>query len=40
MEHDRELARRNAIVGWALFAVFVVLFAATLAVAFIYLALD
>jgi hypothetical protein len=40
MEHDRELARKNAVVGWALFGVFIVLFGATLAVAFIYLALD
>lgn len=40
MEHDRRIARKNAIVGWALFAVFLVLFGVTLAVAFIYLAVD
>jgi nitrogen fixation protein FixH len=40
MEADRELARRNAILGWILFTVFLVLFGSTIAVAFIYLALD
>jgi hypothetical protein len=37
---DSELARRNMRLGWALFGVFVLLFAGTVAVAFIYLALD
>ena len=37
---DRELARKNMVLGWALFAVFVVLFAGTVAVALVYLALD
>jgi nitrogen fixation protein FixH len=40
MDADRELARKNALLGWALFGVFVLLFAGTIAVAFIYLALD
>ncbi len=39
-EVDRELARKNAIVGWALFALFLVLFGGTVAAAFIYLAVD
>jgi len=39
-EVDRELARKNAVMGWALFAVFVILFAGTVAAAFVYLALD
>jgi nitrogen fixation protein FixH len=33
-----ELARRNVVLGWSLFGVFVVLFAGTVAVALIYLA--
>ncbi len=37
---DPELARRNLRLGWALFGVFVLLFAGTVAVAFVYLALD
>jgi hypothetical protein len=37
---DPELARRNFRLGWALFGVFVLLFAGTVAVAFVYLALD
>ncbi len=40
MEHDRELERKNALLGWALFGVFVVLFTGTVLVAVIYLALD
>ena len=44
MENDPyenpELARRNLVFGWAIFAVFVALFAGTIAVAFVYLALD
>jgi hypothetical protein len=35
-----ELERRNMILGWALFGVFVLLFVGTVAVAFLYLALD
>lgn len=35
-----ELERRNLILGWALFAVFLALFAGTIGVAFLYLALD
>ena len=35
-----ELARKNLIWGWSLFAVFVLLFAATVGVAFVYLWLD
>jgi hypothetical protein len=37
---DPQLARKNAIFGWALFGVFLLLFAGTFAVAVIYLALD
>jgi hypothetical protein len=37
---DPELARKNLRLGWALFGVFVLLFAGTVAVAFVYLALD
>jgi hypothetical protein len=37
---DSELARKNLRLGWALFGVFVLLFAGTVAVAFVYLALD
>jgi hypothetical protein len=39
-EHDPELDRKNALLGWALFGVFVVLFLATVLVALIYLQLD
>ena len=35
-----ELERRNLILGWALFGVFVLLFAGTVGIAFLYLALD
>jgi hypothetical protein len=35
-----ELERKNMILGWALFGVFVLLFAGTVGVAFLYLALD
>jgi hypothetical protein len=37
---DPELARRNARLGLLLFGVFLLLFAGTFAVAFIYLAFD
>lgn len=37
---DRELARKNNLWGWALFGVFLLLFAGTFAVAFLYLAAD
>jgi hypothetical protein len=37
---DSELARRNARLGWLLFAVFWVLFAGSIGVALLYLALD
>ena len=39
-EMTPELERRNLILGWALFGVFVLLFAGTVATAFLYLALD
>ena len=39
-EHDRELEHGNALLGWALFGVFVVLFIATVIVALVYLQLD
>ena len=35
-----ELERRNLRLGWALFGVFVLLFAGTVGVALLYLALD
>jgi hypothetical protein len=35
-----ELERKNLMLGWALFGVFVLLFVGTVAVAFLYLALD
>jgi hypothetical protein len=37
---DPELARRNARLGWLLFAAFMLLFAGTFGVAFLYLAFD
>lgn len=37
LEIDPQTARRNMIMGWALFGIFVLLFAGTIAVAFIYL---
>jgi hypothetical protein len=37
---DRELARRNARLGWLLFALFWLLFAGTFVIAFLYLAYD
>jgi hypothetical protein len=33
-------ARRNVILGWALFALFLVIFAATFGLALLYLAFD
>jgi hypothetical protein len=35
-----ELERKNLIMGWALFGVFLLLFAGTVGVALLYLALD
>jgi hypothetical protein len=37
---DSALARKNAILGWALFGLFLLLFAGTVGVAFLYLAAD
>lgn len=37
---DPELERRNMVFGWALFGVFLLLFAGTVGVALLYLALD
>ena len=37
---EPEIARKNLIWGWTLFAIFLVLLGGTVAVAFIYLALD
>jgi len=37
---DPELARKNTRLGWMLFALFWVLFAGSIGVAFLYLALD
>ena len=38
LEIDARTARKNMLLGWALFGVFVLLFAGTVLVAFIYLA--
>ena len=35
-----ELERKNLILGWSLFGIFVLLFAGTVGVALLYLALD
>ena len=35
-----ELARKNLVLGWWLFAIFLLIFAGTVGVAFLYLALD
>jgi hypothetical protein len=40
VEPDEEIARQNTLLGWALFGVFVLLFAGTFAVGLVYLALD
>ncbi len=40
VDPELEIARRNAVLGWALFGLFLLLFAGTWAVALIYLALD
>ena len=40
IDADRELARKNMILGWILFGVFILLFGATVIAAFIYLAVD
>lgn len=37
---DPEVQRRNLLWGWGLFVLFLLLFAGTAAVAFIYLAVD
>ena len=37
---DPELARKNVIFGWALFGLFLLLFAGTIGVALLYLAAD
>jgi hypothetical protein len=37
---DDDLARRNTRLGWLLVGVFVVLFAGTFGIAFLYLAFD
>ena len=37
---DRETERKNLLWGWALFALFVLLFLGSIGVAFLYLALD
>jgi hypothetical protein len=35
-----DLERKNLVLGWWLFAIFLILFAGTVGVAFLYLALD
>jgi hypothetical protein len=37
---DPELARKNVRLGWLLFVVFLLLFAGSIGVAFLYLAFD
>jgi hypothetical protein len=40
VEAAAELARKNLILGWALFGIFLLLFAGTVGVALLYLYLD
>jgi hypothetical protein len=40
VDPELEIARKNAVLGWALFGLALLLFAGTWAVAYIYLALD
>jgi hypothetical protein len=40
VEPDEELAHRNNVVGLALFGLFLLLFAGTFLIAFVYLAID
>ncbi|MDQ2983641.1 MAG: hypothetical protein M3R70_06930 [Actinomycetota bacterium] len=40
VEVDEQLARKNMIWGWSLFALCILIFAGTFAVAYVYLALD
>jgi hypothetical protein len=40
VDPEQEIARRNSVLGWALFGLSLLLFAGTWAVAYIYLALD
>jgi hypothetical protein len=40
VDPELEIARRNSVLGWALFGLALLLFAGTWAVAYIYLALD
>lgn len=37
---DRETERKSMLIGWGLFALFLLLFAGSFAVALLYLALD
>jgi hypothetical protein len=37
---DRETERKSLMIGWALFALFVALFAGSVGIALLYLALD
>jgi hypothetical protein len=37
---DPELAKKNVRLGWLLFGIFLVLFAATIGIAYLYLAFD
>jgi hypothetical protein len=39
-ELTRELERKNLILGWSLFGVFLLIFAGTVGVALLYLAFD
>jgi hypothetical protein len=38
--NDRETARRSLLIGWGIFALFVLLFGGSFAVALLYLYLD
>ncbi len=40
LEVDPETARKNLVLGWALFGLFVLLFVGTIVVAFVYLAVT
>ena len=40
VDPEHEVARKNAVFGWALFGLFLLLFAGVWVIAFIYLAFD
>ncbi|MGZ8795349.1 MAG: hypothetical protein ACXW0F_12015 [Gaiellaceae bacterium] len=40
VDPEREVARKNAVFGWALFGLFLLLFAGVWVIAYLYLAFD